>query len=96
MQVRLGPKDAGHKQLGYQAATSHLLQLAAMLAAGIISMLEATRHQHPMHGRAVAASFGVTYALQARPAYNVVILRIGQASSLPPTPLHCSEQKSAC
>ena len=64
MQVRLKGKDAGHKQLGKAAATSHFLQLALILVAGILAMLEATRHQIPMHGRAVAASFGIVYALQ--------------------------------
>ena len=63
--MRLDAKDAGHKQLGYRAATSHLLQIAAVLLSGVLSMLEATRHQRPLHGRAAAASFGIVYALQA-------------------------------
>ena len=65
LQVRLGPGDAGHKQLGYGMATSHMLQLALVLLTGTLSMLEACRHQLPLHGRAVAASFGIVYALQA-------------------------------
>lgn len=66
MQVRLQGKDAGHKQLGYGHAANHYLQLALVMVVGVFSMLEAIRHQCPYHGRAVAASFGIVYALQVR------------------------------
>ena len=72
-------KDKGHKTLGKDAAAWQLAQLLFCLALGVVSMLSGISVGHTLHSRAIAAAFGVVYALQVR------LAQIGtsqQASSL--------------
>ena len=57
-------RDKGHKTLGKDAAAWQLAQLLLCLGLGVVSMLSSISVGLTMHARAIAAAFGVVYALQ--------------------------------
>ena len=62
--MKLPPKERGQKALGHRAAAWQLAQLVAYHAVGVAAMLSSVRLGLRIHSRAVAAAFGVIYALQ--------------------------------
>lgn len=68
-QVKVSGKDKGHKTLGKDAAAWQLAQLLFCLGLGVVTMLSSIGMGLPMHSRAIAAAFGIVYALQVLPLW---------------------------
>ena len=82
-QVKVSGKDKGHKTLGKDAAAWQLAQLLFCLGLGVVSMLSSIGMGLPMHSRAIAAAFGIVYALQVlplRPCLRASAVELGRTS----------------